>query len=54
MPFAGGHFFLHAAGRIGNAMESFFSSLKIERIRGKIHRTRDAARIDVLDDIERF
>ena len=36
------------------AMESFFSSLKIERIRGKTYRTRDAARADVFDYIERF
>lgn len=36
------------------AMESFFSSLKIERIRGKVYRTRDEARADVFDYIERF
>lgn len=36
------------------AMESFVSSLKTERIRGKVDRTRDAARADVFDDIERF
>jgi putative transposase len=36
------------------AMESFFSSLKTERIGGKVYRTRDAARADVLDYIERF
>lgn len=36
------------------AMESFVSSLKTERIRGKVGRTRDAARADVFDDIERF
>lgn len=36
------------------AMESFFSSLKIERIRGKVYRTRNTARADVFDDIERF
>ena len=36
------------------AMESFFSSLKTERIRAKIYRTRDAARADVCDYIERF
>ncbi|GAU83418.1 mobile element protein [Bosea sp. BIWAKO-01] len=46
-------------GRSGNvwdnaAMESFFSSLKTERIRGKVYRTRDAARADVFDYIERF
>lgn len=36
------------------AMESFFSSLKTERVRGKVSRTRDAARADVFDYIERF
>ncbi|MCZ8043455.1 MAG: IS3 family transposase [Beijerinckiaceae bacterium] len=36
------------------AMESFFSSLKTERIRGQIYRTRDAARADVFDYVERF
>jgi putative transposase len=36
------------------AMESFFSSLKIERIRGRVYRTRDDARADVFDYIERF
>ena len=36
------------------AMESFFSSLKTERIDRKIYRTRDAARADVFDYIERF
>jgi putative transposase len=36
------------------AMESFFSSLKTERIRGRVYRTRDAARADVFDYIERF
>lgn len=36
------------------AMESFFSSLKTERIRGKVYRTRDDARADVFDYIERF
>ena len=36
------------------AMESFFSSLKTERIRNKVYRTRDAARADVFDYIERF
>jgi putative transposase len=46
-------------GRFGNAwnsaaMESFFSSLKTERMTGKIYPTRDAARADVFDYIERF
>jgi len=36
------------------AMESFFSSLKIERVAGKVYRTRDQARADVFDYIERF
>lgn len=36
------------------AMESFFSSLKTERVRGKVYRTRDAARADLFDYIERF
>jgi putative transposase len=36
------------------AMESFFSSLKTERIGKKVYRTRDAARADVFDYIERF
>ena len=36
------------------AMESFFSSLKTERVRGQVYRSRDAARADVFDYIERF
>ena len=36
------------------AMESFFSSLKAERIARKTYRTRDEARADVFDYIERF
>lgn len=36
------------------AMESFFSTLKTERTAGKIYRTRNAARADVFDYIERF
>ena len=35
-------------------MESFFSSLKVERVARKIYRTRDEARADVFDYIERF
>jgi len=35
-------------------MESFFSSLKTERIGRKLYRTRDEARADVFDYIERF
>jgi putative transposase len=36
------------------AMESFFSSLKTERTERKTYRTRDQARADVFDYIERF
>ena len=36
------------------AMESFFSSLKTERIARKTYRTRDEAKADVFDYIERF
>ena len=36
------------------AMESFFSTLKTERIGRKVYRTRDDARTDVFDYIERF
>ena len=36
------------------AMESFFSSLKTERTARKQYRTRDDARTDVFDYIERF
>jgi transposase InsO family protein len=36
------------------AMESFFSSLKTERTAGKMYRTRDDAKADVFDYIERF
>jgi len=36
------------------AMESFFSSLKTERIRGQTYRSRDQARADAFDYIERF
>lgn len=34
--------------------ESFFSSLKKERIRKRIYKTRDMARADVFDYIEAF
>ncbi|MCR9178498.1 MAG: IS3 family transposase [Alphaproteobacteria bacterium] len=37
-----------------SAMESFFSSLKIERTNRKVYRTRDEARADAFDYIERF
>jgi putative transposase len=36
------------------AMESFFSSLKTERTARRVYRTRDQARADVVDYIERF
>jgi putative transposase len=36
------------------AMESFFSSFKTERIERKLCWTRDDARIDVFDYVERF
>ena len=36
------------------AMESFFSSLKTERIDRKVYRSRDEARADVFDYIEQF
>ena len=37
-----------------SAMESFFSSLKTERTAKKVHRSREQARADVFDYIERF
>lgn len=36
-----------------SAMESFFSSLKTERVHRKIYRTRNDARADVFDYVER-
>jgi putative transposase len=36
------------------AMESFFSSLKTERTARKTYRTRDEAKADVFDYVERF
>jgi putative transposase len=36
------------------AMESFFSSLKTERVASKTYRTRNEARADVFDYIECF
>ena len=36
------------------AMESFFSSLKTERVARKVYRSRDQAKADVFDYIERF
>ena len=35
-------------------MESFFSSLKLERVRRHRYRTRDEARADLFDYVERF
>lgn len=35
-------------------MESFFSSLKMERTARKVYRTRNDAKADVFDYIERF
>lgn len=37
-----------------SSMESSFSSLKIERVFGKVYRTHDEARVNVFDYIERF
>ena len=53
------HGVLCSMSRSGNvwdnaAMESFFSSLKTERTARKTYRTRDEARADVFDYIERF
>jgi putative transposase len=53
------HGIVCSMSRAGNvwdnaAMESFFSSLKTERTARKSYRTRDQARADVFDYIERF
>ena len=47
---------INRAGNVwdNSAMESFFSSLKTERTARKVYRTRDEARADVFDYIERF
>jgi putative transposase len=37
-----------------SAMESFFSSLKTERVHRKVYQTRDQAKADVFDYVERF
>lgn len=37
-----------------SAMESFFSSLKTERMSRKVYRTRDEAKADAFDYVERF
>jgi putative transposase len=39
---------------VGEPTESFFSSLKTERAKRKTYRTRDEAKADVFDYIERF
>jgi putative transposase len=53
------HNIICSMSRSGNvwdnaAMESFFSSLKTERTARKVYHTRDQARADVFDYIERF
>src|ERR1700683_3110443 len=53
------HGVLCSMSRSGNvwdnaAMESFFSSLKTERTARRMYRTRDDAKADVFDYIERF
>jgi putative transposase len=53
------HGMVSSMSRSGNvwdnaAMESLFSSLKTERVGRKTYRTRDEARADVFDYIERF
>jgi putative transposase len=46
---------VHLSSAINNAaMESFFSSLKTERIGKKVYRTRAQAKADVFDYIECF
>jgi putative transposase len=39
---------------VNAAAESFLSTLKIYRVKRKVYRTRDLARADVFDYIERF
>ena len=48
--------FSRRAGEVwdNSAMESFFSSLKTERTAKKVYRSREQARSDVFDYIERF
>lgn len=53
------HGIICSMSRFGNvwdnaAMKSFLSSLRTERVARKIHRTRDAARANAFDYIERF
>jgi putative transposase len=57
--FTADHGVVCSMSRSGNvwdnaAMESFFLSLKTERTARKIYRTRDDAKADVFDYIERF
>ena len=37
-----------------SAMESFFASLKVERVNRRVYATRDEAKADVFDYVERF
>jgi putative transposase len=53
------HHLEHSMSRRGNCWdnavaESFFSSLKKERIKKRVYKTRDLARADVFDYIEMF
>jgi transposase InsO family protein len=52
----GGVSSMSRSGNVWNnaAIESFFSSLKTERTARRMHRTRDDAKADVFDYIERF
>jgi len=50
------HYSMSRSGNVWDnaAMESFFSSLKAKRTAHKVYRTREDARADVFDYIERF
>ena len=57
--YAGFELLIRYLSRRGNCWdnavaESFFSSLKVERVRGRIYSTRDEARADLFDYIELF
>jgi putative transposase len=57
--FCGDHHIIHSMSRRGNAydnaaMESFFASLKKERVRRRTYRTIAEARTDVFDYVEVF
>ena len=59
MRFCRDHHFDHSMSHRGNCWdnavaESFFSSLKKERIKKRVYKTRDLARADVFDYIEMF